>query len=186
MAYSQLLAANIPYYTFWVLPKRLLAGEYPGAKNRADPLPRLQALLNLGVDRFIDLTEAGEYGIPAYDALAKELANKSGRSITHQRLAIHDVSVPSKNHMFKILNAIDEALGGGHTVYVHCYAGIGRTGTTIGCYLVRHGMLAESALQQLADWLSHTAKAGRPIPETPEQADFIRSWCENIEQTRST
>lgn len=140
-------------------------------------MPRLQSLLDLGVDRFINLTEQDEYGLPAYDALAVELAVKSGQSITHQRLAIHDVSVPSTSHMHKILDTINQALSAGHIVYLHCYAGIGRTGTTVGCYLVRNGMLAESALQQLAEWLSHTVKAGRPIPETQEQADFIRSWC---------
>ena len=173
-------------FCYWVLPGRLLAGEYPGAKNAADPLPRLQALLNLGVDRFLDLTEAGEYGLPAYDTLASELAMKSGRSIVYQRLPIHDVSVTSKGRMYEILDAIDEALCGEHTVYLHCYAGIGRTGTTVGCDLVRHGMPAESALVHLADWLHTTAKAGRPIPETPEQADFVRSWCENNEKPRST
>lgn len=186
MACSQPLATHIPFLAYWVLPNHLLAGEYPGAKNAADPLPRLRALLNLRVDRFIDLTEAGEYGLPAYDALAVDLANQCGRRVVYQRLPIQDVSIPSKDRMLEILDAIDEALAGGQTVYLHCYAGIGRTGTTVGCYLVRHGMPAESALTQLADWLHTTSKAGRPIPETPEQADFVRSWCENNEKLIST
>lgn len=181
MACSQPLTTQIPFFSYWVLPNRLLAGEYPGAKNAANPIPRLQALLNLGVDRFIDLTEAGEYGLPSYDVLASELAMESGVRVVYQRLPIHDVSIPSQDRMLEILDAIDEALTGGHTVYLHCYAGIGRTGTTVGCYLVRHGMSAERALVQLADWLNTTAKAGRPIPETLEQADFVRSWRENNE-----
>lgn len=32
------------------------------------------------------------------------------------------------------------ALAAGQTVYVHCYGGIGRTGTVVGCWLVRHGL----------------------------------------------
>ena len=179
MACSQPPTTRIPFFTYWVLPNRLLAGEYPGAKNAADPIPRLQALLNLGVDRFIDLTEAGEYGLPAYDALAVDLGKHCGLSVIYQRLPIHDVSIPSQDRMLEILDALDDALSSGHTVYLHCYAGIGRTGTAVGCYLVRHGMPAASALTQLADWLLTTSKAGRPIPETPEQADFVWSWCEN-------
>ena len=172
-----LLNPALPF-CYWVLPDRLLAGEYPGAENKADPLPRLQALLNLGVDYFIDLTEANEYNLPAYDILALDLARQYGRNAVYQRLPIHDVSIPSKNCMLEILDTIDDALASGHTVYLHCYAGIGRTGTTVGCYLVRHGMPVEYALAKLADWLHTTTKADQPIPETPEQADFVRSWCE--------
>jgi protein-tyrosine phosphatase len=178
------LADPILPFCYWVVRGQLLAGEYPGAKNKINPLPRLQALLDLGVDRFIDLTEAGEYGLPAYDELVAELAKRSGRNIVHQRLPIHDVSVPSTRRMTLILDAIESALVDGHTVYLHCYAGIGRTGTTVGCYLVRHGMPPEEALAQLATWLRATAKAGRPIPETSEQADFVRSWYKTTLQIK--
>ena len=41
-----------------------------------------------------------------------------------------------------ILDEIDGAILNGKTVYVHCLGGIGRTGTVVGCYLVRHGIAA--------------------------------------------
>jgi hypothetical protein len=179
----RLPAKELPF-CYWIVPGRFLAGEYPGARDRANPLPRLQALLDQGVDFFIDLTEAGEYGLPPYNVLASELASKMGRRVGYRRLSIHDVSVPSIKRMSVILDAIDSALRDEHTVYLHCYAGIGRTGTTLGCYLVRHGMAADRALTQLADWLSFTAKAGRPIPETPEQADFVRAWYRHTLQLK--
>ena len=35
-------------------------------------------------------------------------------------------------------------------VYVHCWGGIGRTGTVVGCWLVRHGMTGDEALAEFA------------------------------------
>ena len=40
-------------------------------------------------------------------------------------------------------------LAGGRTVYLHCRGGIGRTGTVLGCYLVRQGQTAEEALASI-------------------------------------
>ena len=34
-------------------------------------------------------------------------------------------------------------------IYLHCQAGIGRTGTVVGCYLVRHGLSGRAALSHL-------------------------------------
>ena len=50
--------------------------------------------------------------------------------------------------MASILDAIDAALDGGKTVYVHCWGGVGRTGTVVGCWLVRHGKTGDEALRQ--------------------------------------
>ena len=71
--------------------------------------------------------------------------------------------------MARILDSIDASLAAGEVVYVHCLAGIGRTGTVIGCYLVRHGLSGEEALARV----EALRGAG---PETPEQRELVRSW----------
>ena len=45
--------------SYWVVPGRLLAGEYPGATLRRPTLENLHGLLDAGVTYFIDLTERG-------------------------------------------------------------------------------------------------------------------------------
>jgi len=83
--------------------------------------------------------------------------------------------------MRQILDTLDEALQAGHVVYVHCWGGIGRTGTVVGCYLVRHGFTGEEALQRIACWVAGTPKAHRPSPETAEQRRMVLDWSKLVQ-----
>lgn len=163
--------------SYWVRPGQLLAGEYPGSMTRADAMERVQKLLNAGVTSFVDLTEEGE--LPAYDGLLPELTEQQVR---YRRLPILDHSVPeSPAHMVKILDVIDKELAAGRCVYVHCRAGIGRTGTTVGCHLIRSGLDNVDALDRLQTLWQQCGRALRwpTIPETSEQVDFVRQWRES-------
>ena len=113
--------------TYWVVPSRLLAGEYPGDKGVAAARAKLRALLEGGVTNFVDLTRAGE--LVAYDALLREEARGLGVSAVYARHPIADISVPqTPGEMAAILDAIDAAVDVGGMVYVHCWGGVGRTG----------------------------------------------------------
>lgn len=164
---------------YWVIPGRFAAGEYPGAKDRGDAAEKLRSLLGAGIDYFVDLTEPHE--LAPYAGIAEVEATRLGLSVEHDRRSIRDVRVPRSPHeMVAILDTIDAALGEDKTVYVHCWGGIGRTGTVVGCWLVRHGRTGEEALAQVAEWWQGVEKANRrpESPETPEQGDYVRNWTE--------
>ena len=82
--------------------------------------------------------------------------------------------------MVQILDTIDTVLAANTNLYVHCWGGIGRTGTVIGCHLVRHGSEGEAALRQIATWWQTVEKSVRNprSPETDAQVAMIREWCE--------
>ena len=162
--------------SYWVIPGRLMAGEYPGAWDENEARGRLRWLLEQGVTGWFDLTEDGEGGLPPYGGLLAEEAAISGVSASHTRLSIEDFSTPTPEHMERILNRLDELLDEGRAVYLHCYGGIGRTGTTVGCFLVRHGWKGEAALKQIAEWRKDIPTGWRSSPETEEQIRFVLNW----------
>lgn len=125
--------------TYWVEPGRFLAGRYPDL---------IDDLVDAGVTLVVDLTEEGER--LAYDAPMRRV-----------RVPIADFSCPAPETVNEILDVIDAELAAGGVVYVHCYGGVGRTGTVVGCWLTRHD-------QELA-------RLPRP-PETEEQRQLITSW----------
>jgi len=155
---------------YWVLPGQLLAGEHPSGDTPAERRARTKSLLAAGIDCFIDLTMPQE--LEAYDS---ELPP----AVEYLRESIQDHSVPTApEQMMRIIDFLERSLSRGRRVYVHCRAGIGRTGTVIGCLLVERGRSGDGALQDLNRlWQSCArAKVWPFVPETDEQVEYIRSW----------
>jgi hypothetical protein len=167
--------------SYWVIPNRLLAGEYPAALYDVElTRKRMDSFLQVGFRTFINLTCEGE--IEDYQPVLREQAGYFGQETECFRFPIGDYGLPTFAGMCATLDAIDAALARGHKVYLHCYGGIGRTGATVGCYLVRHGLTGPEALRQLARWWQHVPKSARypHSPETLQQEDFVRNWPEQV------
>lgn len=162
--------------TYWVLPGRFLAGEYPGLGSDFQVRQRLTSLLLAGLDTFINLTNPEE--LPLYEATLREEARLLDKAVTCLRFPVPDFGLPSPQEMTRILDTIDSTLAAGGSIYLHCWGGVGRTGTTVGCYLVRRGMSGGQALAQLAEWWQTVPKSAHHprSPETDAQAQFVLNW----------
>ncbi|HXG74960.1 MAG TPA: hypothetical protein VNJ53_00150 [Gaiellaceae bacterium] len=145
----------------WIVPDRLAAGRHPCAWGRENAPAELGSLLRAGVTLFLDLTQEGE--LEPYDDLLPA-------AVRYLRLPVRDFSVPSPEVLLAALDEIDGELAAGGRVYVHCWAGCGRTGVVVGCWLVRHGEDPRRALARIAE------ARGLGCPQTLEQRLLVLDW----------
>lgn len=155
--------------SYWLVPDLVAGGEYPGGLDDIETDQRLALLAAGGVDCFINLTKDGE--LPPYNT-------RLPAGSWYFSLPIEDHGVPGDIFMSQVLTVIAGALNAGRRVYVHCRAGIGRTGTVLGCILVERGLEGEEALKELNRQWQHNARSRSwpRVPETPAQATFVRTW----------
>jgi protein-tyrosine phosphatase len=140
---------------------RLIAGRHPCAWGPENAPLEVRELVNAGVTLFLDLTQPGE--LEPYASLVVPPSR-------YLNLPIRDFSVPTRNGLVATLDEIDAELDAGGLVYVHCWAGCGRTGVVVGSWLVRHGADPNDALQRIAD------ARGLGCPQTLEQRLVVLDW----------
>lgn len=165
--------------SYWVVEGRLAAGAYPGKKGRGplEFVPEvIEQLLGVGIDRYVNLTQDYPGGtdehLDRYDVYVDAVADID-------RFPIPDLDVPDEGEMVRILDHLDAQLAAGHNAYVHCWGGVGRTGTVVGCWLIRHGYATTSEVMEIIGEL-RLGDLGigktRISPETPGQWSFLASW----------
>jgi len=142
-------------------PGRLIAGRHPCAWGPENAPAEVRDLASAGVTLFLDLTQDGE--LEPYAGLVSPPAR-------HLRMPIRDFSVPTHERLVATLDEIDGELSTGGLVYVHCWAGCGRTGVVVGSWLVRHGMAPNVALARIAE------SRGLGCPQTLEQRLLVLGW----------
>jgi protein tyrosine/serine phosphatase len=168
--------------SYWVVPGKFLAGYYPGSRDPSTAQKKLEGLLEHGVRHVINLMEehehnfSGETFVP-YEQQLEDIAAAADIPIKLVHMPIRDTDVPTVEGMVAILDEIDRAIQQNPRVYLHCWGGRGRTGTAVGCYLVRHGIgVGETALDLLRTFRQNDPISHFSSPETEIQAQFVRSW----------
>ncbi|UCG13920.1 MAG: dual specificity protein phosphatase family protein [Deltaproteobacteria bacterium] len=174
---------SVPFArSYWVIPERFLAGYYLGSREPTKTRAKCRALLEHGIRHIVNLMEEhernfkGEPFVP-YEAQLSRVAREMNLQIELVRMPIRDRDVPPVQGMTNILDEIDQAINRGRGVYVHCWGGRGRTGTVVGCYMVRHAVAGrETALDLLARLRRDDPISHLPSPETRTQAKLVSSW----------
>ena len=163
--------------SYWVVPGRFAAGAYPATpikKPIKDQTKPITALINDGIDVFVNLTQDYPSGT---DEHLNRYDEAAGSNIIIERFPIEDLSTPTSGEMNTILDAIDAHLDKNKNVYVHCWGGIGRTGTVVGCWMIRHRLaVSDEATQTIKELRQKDTARHRISPETEQQHDFVRNW----------
>ena len=84
---------------------------------------------------------------------------------------VPDFTPPKLDQIQKMIEFIDQQTAAQKPVVVSCYAGIGRTGTVLACYLVHRG-------QEPADAMNRVRELRPGSIQTPEQEAAVREYSE--------
>ena len=163
-----------PTFNSYKVNDWLYAGEYPGDKDEEQAIGKLKQFNYFGISHFIDLTEDGE--LVPYNSMVSSWAR-------YMRFAIRDISVPDNVESVKSLIDTIEQIHKDNSkakIYVHCWGGVGRTGTIIGCYLGNFaGISYDRTMSILSSLFEDCPKSVRRCsPENDLQRSFIRKYVE--------
>ena len=164
-----------PVHAWWVEPGRVLAGEYPGtATGRRPPSSTSSSTPGCG---------------PSSTSRRRPIRSSRTTACWLQRARrprprppLPALPDPGLRHdrprraTRSIVEHVRREVAEGRPVYVHCWGGIGRTGTVVGCLLAADGMDCDQLLAAIAALREGTRKAQRRSPESDEQVEVLRAW----------
>lgn len=178
----------------WLIPDRVMLGANP-TKGRGSNLDRVMAIrCDAGCDTFVSLQEEH----PEIDSTAPEWlydpSNYHGDALAVSERPAQFVRHPIEDlrpaPSIEWLSAVVEDLAArvlcGEKIYIHCFAGRGRTGLIACCLLGRlyDGLGAEEALQRVGQYYALRARFGISAsraqdgmsPETEPQRQQVREY----------
>lgn len=152
--------ANGPIRNFCsVIDGVLSRGEQPLLNDDA-----VQALRSAGISAILSLREDEPNGRTVAGRLCPPYSGEEdrkyweGQGFTHRRVSCPDFSVPPPSELRDALRFLDQMVGGGQHVYVHCLAGVGRTGQVIATWLMSQGWSGDVVARDYFDVLDETRK----------------------------
>ncbi|MHB9146298.1 MAG: protein-tyrosine phosphatase family protein [Symbiobacteriia bacterium] len=154
----------MPGFEYSRLQKGLWAGRNPLFEKDVEELARL------GIRHIIDLREPAEWTDPWFGQEALDALEAHG--IRRMHLPVVDMGAPDAETLTRAVETIQAALAAGEPLYIHCRAGMERTGAVLVAWRAStRGESYDKALGAL--------RSNRPILNPlPRQREAVEAWLE--------
>uniref|UniRef100_A0A915JW10 protein-tyrosine-phosphatase n=1 Tax=Romanomermis culicivorax TaxID=13658 RepID=A0A915JW10_ROMCU len=174
----------------WIIPRKILAFCGPhlrstdedGRRNNVIPVHSLPFVIfhfRLGYPRHSPETYFDYFkkhnvtNIVRLNRKVYESSRFTEAGFRHDDLFFVDGSTPSNAIVLKFIKLIEDSSG---AVAVHCKAGLGRTGTLIACYMMKHyGFTAPECMA----WI-RICRPGSIIGPQQQFLIHVQNWCRSL------
>lgn len=153
----------------WIIPNVLAAGPLPMTTDE------LVELHQQGIRAVVTLTEQPLTTVPT---ITPQLVARLSLTLFHS--PIMDYGPPSSEQANAIVDEIYALQAQNKPIYLHCHAGVGRTGTMLHAYFLRQGM----TLPQAVDTVQRRRIASSWYNLSPEQRAFLDQFAQRIAELR--
>jgi atypical dual specificity phosphatase len=131
----------------------------------------IQSLHEQGIRAIVTLTEQP---LDVQKEISSELL--TGLNISCLHLPIVDQNPPEEAQVHELVGFVTQMQNEGKPVFVHCHAGVGRTGTMLHAYYLMNGLTLEEAKLKV--------KSGRMASQFLMLTDSQKAFLENLEAVR--
>ncbi|MQG10604.1 MAG: protein tyrosine phosphatase [SAR202 cluster bacterium] len=138
----------------WVLDDELAGSQGPAS------LDDLSFLYSQGVRAIVRMEE-------------RTIAANNGNQfdLVDLFVPVPDFTPPDPDQILRMIEFIDRETAAKRPVVVSCYAGIGRTGTVLACYLIHRGQDPVDAINRIRELRPGSI-------QTPEQEEAVYGYAE--------
>ena len=152
----------------WIEPNVLAAGSVPVEEND---------ILSLHTDKIRAILTLTERPITAFHEITPDLLESL--NIAYLHVPVPDQFPPNLEQARKILEFINEMKEQGRPVFVHCQAGVGRTGTVLHLYYIAQGLTFDEADARVR------GKRVQCILLTDLQVEFLKEFAYLVKTSKA-
>ena len=140
----------------WLIPGKLAKAPMPDDED----LMRWKAE---GITAVVNLLET------SFEDIVRDEKN-AGFKVMHS--SVNDFNAPTIEQLDEIVDWISAEIDAGGKVLVHCFAGIGRTGTVLIACMLNNGMGMSEAIEKVLSLGSS--------PQSDEQMAVLNNYCKEM------
>ncbi len=132
-------------------------------------LEDIRFFADIGIDHIVSLLEKSE---EIELGLTTEGMICADNQLRFTSFPIADRRTPNLRQFSALVRTLAKSVESGDNLAVHCRAGIGSSGVLVCCIMSDLGHTPEQAIEAVS------AARGVPVPDTPDQIEFIRSYSD--------